>query len=119
MSALEIGWRLDVSVQTVRTWIARVNDTPSGTLTLDSLADRPRPGRPKIYDAAHIASLVRALLLSPPPSRAYWSLDTLQAHLFTHHAIGVRRVRLRDILRARNIIWDIPYVERGAEGTRG
>ncbi len=65
-TAARIARDLGMSERTVRTWIARINETVPGALRgVDDLEDRRRSGHPTVYDAAHIADIVRALLAIP------------------------------------------------------
>ncbi len=120
-TAARIARDLGMSERTVRTWIARINETVPGALRgVDDLEDRRRSGHPTVYDAAHIADIVRALLASPDPSRDRWTLDALRAYLADHHDIGIRRARLGDILRERRIRWYAPLADTGGDrGDRG
>jgi transposase len=101
-----IATDLSLSERTVRTWIAVINKTKQGTLTVDDSRDRKRPGRAPVYDAARIAEVARTPPATVGLPHARWTLASLQDYLNDHHGIGIKRSRLSDVLNKSGIRLD-------------
>lgn len=99
----EIVTNLRLNEKTVRRWITRFN-----AQGLAGLADGPRQGRPPIYTAAEVGTLV-ATSLTPPDELGLpfgsWTLDRLVAYLAEMHGITMRRSRMAEVLHAEGLRW--------------
>jgi transposase len=82
----QIAARLGVSEPTVGLW--RRSFAERG---LDGLADRPRPGRPRLYDDAQVARVVAKTLEPPPSGETHWSVRRLAAATGLSHT-SVHRI---------------------------
>lgn len=83
---------------TVRQWLCRFNLIGAG-----GLLERPRPGRPRLLDAAQREWLVR-MAVEPKAGGARWTLDSL-VEAAAAAGIQVSRSQLRRILLTAGITW--------------
>jgi transposase len=98
-----IAERLDIHPQTVRDWLKRFNQQG-----LSGLSDRPRPGKPRTYQAEQRSHVVLTALTNPPELGlpfACWTLDRLQAYLNEEMGIPIKRSRIDQILLAEGLRW--------------
>ena len=98
-----IAGRVDVSRETVYTWIHRFNE--QGLAGLD---DRPRSGRPHTYTAEQRAEVLAAALTDPKGLGlpfGCWTLDRLRAYLNEQKGIGIKRSRISEILVDEGLKW--------------
>lgn len=59
---------------------------------LAGLVDRPRPGRPPVYDHDDRLAIVKQATSPPPPTAGQWTCDALAAALADSVGIGARQV---------------------------
>lgn len=98
-----VARRLSVTRPTVYAWIARFNEAGS-----DGLQDRPRTGRPPTYTAEQCAEVIAAALTKPDELGlpfGSWTLDRLQAYLYEHKGIAIKRSRIDEILLDEGLCW--------------
>lgn len=114
-TGLEVAQLLRVTPQSVYGWVARYRHTP----TPDTLADRPRSGRPRCLGRGTLHRLAQLLPRSPERygyRQTLWTVPLLQVHLqrvrpgvVSHrtlrrglHALGYRWKRPRYVLAKRD-----------------
>lgn len=91
-----IARHLGCHEQTVRTHLKRFLADGFG-----ALPDRPRPGRPPVVTAAHLAALEGLL----DAGDRTWTTPQLVAWLAQEHGVRVHPDHLRRLLHARNFSW--------------
>src|SRR5207248_9838125 len=95
--------RLGVTPAIVYEWLHRFNAEG-----VAGLADRHRAGRPPTYTADQKAEVIAAALTRPESLGlpfGSWTLDRLQAYLAEHKGIGIKRIRIDEILIAEGLRW--------------
>ncbi len=91
-----IARRLGLGVDTVRRWRRRFSEHgPAG------LADRKRPGRPKIYGPAEQLTIVATVTQQVPQAGSHWSHRLLAAAL--KQQVGISAAQIGRILKALSI----------------
>lgn len=68
----EVAQIVGVAVQTVSIWAGKYKETG-----LDLLTDKPRPGRPPVYDGLSQAKVTALACSDPPEGYQHWSLRLL------------------------------------------
>lgn len=94
----EVAQIVGVTVQTVSIWAGKYKETG-----LDCLRDKPRPGRPPVYDGLKRAKVTALACSDPPEGYQRWSLRLLAdkaVELKLVDAISYGEVRL--ILKKTN-----------------
>ena len=94
---------------TVRNWIERFEAEG-----VEGLRDRPRPGRPRLVDAA-AREVIQQQVESGPAAAGYifgfWTLVTLASHLAACLGLYLSRATLRRVLLALDYRWRRPRHE--------
>src|SRR4051812_13207608 len=99
----QVADRVGVGRMAAYEWLHRFNAEG-----LKGLTDHPRPGRPHTYPPERRAEVGAAALTRPEALGlpfAAWTLDRLQACLFEHKGIGIKRTRIDEILIAEGLRW--------------
>ncbi|GLY08490.1 IS630 family transposase [Actinoplanes sp. NBRC 101535] len=68
-----------------------------------ALTDRPRPGRPPVYDIDVHLLIIATATSEPPETDAQWTHTLIAGHLRRHHAIGISPSQIGRILAAVDI----------------
>lgn len=95
----EVAQIVGVAIQTVSIWAGKYKETG-----LDFLTDKPRPGRPPVYDGLPQAKVTALACSDPPEGYQRWSLRLLAdkaVELELVDAISYGEVRL--ILKKTNL----------------
>lgn len=99
----EIGQKLAIHERTARRWIGRFN-----RLGIAGLEEGPREGRPRVYSAQEVGSVIQTALTPPSeldqPFHA-WTLDRLVVYLTEVKGIPIKRSRLSEIFRHEGLRW--------------
>lgn len=102
-TAPAIARELGCSDQTVRNRLLRF--AAEGLAALD---DAPRPGHPPTYTPEQIGVVVATALTKPDTLGlpfGSWTLDRLETYLNEQKAIGIKRVRIHEVLHAEGLRW--------------
>jgi transposase len=102
-SASAIAARLGLDGETVRKRIHRFNAEG-----LEALKDRHRSGRPLIYSADQMATVIATALTKPQTLGlpfTSWTLDRLVAYLHEQKGIAMQRSRIDEILLHEGLRW--------------
>ena len=102
-TAKGIAGILRLHARTARFWLKRFN-----AHGLAGLEESARPGRPPVYPAEQVATVIGAALTRPADLGlpfASWTLDRLAAYLSETKGIAMRRSRIDEILLAEGLRW--------------
>jgi transposase len=102
-TAPAIARELGCTDQTVRNRLKRF--TAEGLRALD---DAPRSGGPPTYTPEEIGVVVATALTKPATLGlpfGSWTLDRLEAYLTAQKGIGIKRVRIHEVLHAEGLRW--------------
>jgi len=98
-----IAQELELTQLTVRTWLKHFNAEG-----LEGLQDRPRSGRPAIYQPEQVSEGSAASLTAPQQLGlpfVCWTLDRLEAYLNEEKKIPIKRSRIDELLIAEGLRW--------------
>jgi transposase len=98
-----IASAVGVCEATVRRWVTRFN-----VRGLEGLADEARVGRPPIYTAEEVGTVIATSLTNPADLDlpfGSWTLDRLAAYLHEVKGIAIKRSRIGDLLQAEGLRW--------------
>lgn len=99
----EIAEKLELHHQSVRKWVNRFSK-----LGIPGLEEGPRHGRPHIYKAEHVSTIIQTALTKPDtlglPFSA-WTLNRLTTYLREKKGIAMSRSRMSKIFRNEGLRW--------------
>jgi transposase len=104
-SNAKIAADVGVGVDTVRTTRRRYNREG-----MAALSDRPRPGRPLVYDVDARLLVVATATSAPPGAETVWTHAQIAAHLREHHRIPISPSQVGRILADLDVK---PHLVRG------
>jgi transposase len=93
-----IAWQVGCTPATVRK--VRRDYRTRG---MRALVDRPRPGRPPVYDIDTHLLIIATATSEPPETDAQWTHRLIAGHLRQHHGIGISPSQIGRILAAVDI----------------
>jgi transposase len=106
----QVAELLHVSRQTIYNWISRLRDRP-GSDVADSLADAPRPGRPRAGQGC-VDSLIAEVIDTDPRKFGYlstnWTASLLKQYLEDYHCIEVSRKTISRAIERLDVRWKRP-----------
>jgi transposase len=103
VSGNEIAKRLGREPDTVYRQLDRFDEEG-----LSGLRDRPRPGRPQVYDEQERGQIIAIARTNPQALDlpfGYWSLDRLVEYVNVELGIAIGRSQLHRVLQAEGLRW--------------
>ena len=94
---------MGITEATVRLWLKRFN-----AAGLDGLKDAPRSGRPPVYTAQEVGTVIETSLTKPEELGlpfASWTLDRPTAYLHETQGLAVGRSRIATLLQQAGLRW--------------